>query len=186
MEQEIWKDVVGYEGLYQVSSLGNVKRLAKEKTNGRGNHAREEHILSYYILKGYKCVPLRKDNKCHTCYISRLVATAFIPNPDNLPFVNHKDEDKVNNCVYNLEWCTQTYNTNYGTCPQRISSALSIPVVQKTLDGEVVNIYKSRTQASQETGIGQSHICACANGRLKQTGGYIWRNVTEGEKQNGK
>lgn len=101
---ETFLSIPGYEGLYEVSNLGNVKSLRRGiilkpgKRNG-----------------GYKIVNLRKDNKDHWLAVHRLVAIAFIPNPLNLPFVNHKDENPCNNCVENLEWCTSQYNNTYGT-----------------------------------------------------------------------
>ena len=123
---EIWKDIKDYEGIYQISSLGNVKRLAYKIKNPapRANGSMlnfEEHLLKPRIIThGYLSVALykngiRKDYKLH-----RLVAQHFIPNPENKPEVNHKDENKTNNCVDNLEWCTHLYNSNYGTRPERI------------------------------------------------------------------
>lgn len=113
MEEEIWKDVVGFEGKYQVSNLGNVRSLYKR---------------SYLKLlkkgktpNGYLTAALYKDNKmCHKI-INKLVAEAFIPNPKNLPQTNHKNEIKTDNRVSNLEWCTAKYNTNYGNRNKKIS-----------------------------------------------------------------
>lgn len=102
----VWKPVVGFEGLYEVSSLGRVR-------NKKGE------ILKQRIKRTnctcYKSVDLWKDGRYHKKYIHRLLAEAFIPNPDNLPMVNHKDEDGTNNFIDNLEWCTREYNVNYGT-----------------------------------------------------------------------
>ena len=111
-EKEIWADIVGYEGLYMVSSLGNIKSLKKgliRKQSDNGN--------------GYKCISLYKNNKSKTFYVHRLVAQAFIPNPNNLPQVNHKDENPSNNCVNNLEWCDSKYNSNYGNHNKKLSEA---------------------------------------------------------------
>lgn len=94
MAEEIWKDVVGYEGLYKVSNLGNVYSNYVHRSLKQGNHR-----------DGYKFVILNKNGKSKYMSVHRLVATAFIPNQDDLPEVNHKDEDKTNNCVDNLEWC---------------------------------------------------------------------------------
>lgn len=105
---EIWKDITGYEGLYQVSNLGRVKST-------QYFHGTNERILKPISThNGYFRVHLRKDGKLKTFKIHRLVAEAFIPNPDNLPQINHKDEDKTNNRVDNLEWCSARYNCNYG------------------------------------------------------------------------
>ena len=103
---EIWKDIVGYEGLYQVSNLGNVKRINFFK--------KERFVIPCSNGSGYLYVSLSKNNKRKNFYIHRLVATAFIENHDNLPVINHKDENRSNNSVDNLEWCTQKYNCNYG------------------------------------------------------------------------
>ena len=114
---EIWKDVVYFEGLYQVSNLGRVKSLNYSRT-GR------EKVLKPSKTNGYLQVYLYKEGKSKRFSIHRLVAFAFIPNPNNLPIVNHKDEDKSNNCVDNLEWCTVAYNNNYGTKNQRQAESL--------------------------------------------------------------
>lgn len=111
--KEEWKDVVGFEGYYKVSNLGNVISL-------RRKFMRTEHLMSPAVTPyGYAVVCLRKPDIKTTVKVHRLVAQAFIPNPDNLPQVNHKDEDKLNNCVDNLEWCDSKYNINYGTVVQR-------------------------------------------------------------------
>ena len=116
MEKEIWKDIEGYEGRYQISNRGNVKSL-------NYNHNGKEKILKPIINNkhGYAYVGLHLEGKTKNYYIHRLVAIAFIPNPDNLPEVNHRDENKENNTVENLEWCDRAYNCNYGTHNKRIS-----------------------------------------------------------------
>lgn len=174
---EVWKDIVGYEGLYQVSNKGRVKRVATENMVGTGNYAREEHLLYQCCYNGYTSVALWKNNKSQRFKVHRLVALAFIPNPENLPFINHKDETRNNNCVENLEWCTHIYNVNYGTAQERLTAKKSIPVVQKTLDGQVVKTYPSARQAERETGISNGNISNCTNGRYKATCGYIWERA---------
>ena len=121
---EIWKDIEGFEGSYQVSNFGNVKSLPKlvyvSNPKFTGYRQTKERLLKSGKTKmGYKLVILRKDNKSKSVYVHRLVAKAFIPNPNNLPEVNHKDENPLNNDVNNLEWCTHSYNGNYGTVKQR-------------------------------------------------------------------
>ena len=118
MEEE-WRPIKDYEGLYEVSNMGRVKSLKRHDTLGR---EKEEKILALANDRlGYKMVSLCKDGKRTMYKVHRLVAIAFIPNPDNLPIINHKDENKSNNNVCNLEWCTYKYNSNYGTNPQRLS-----------------------------------------------------------------
>lgn len=114
--QEIWNDIQGYEGLYQVSNFGRVKSLERKIFNGENYHISKEKILSPGKDKdGYFQVQLYKEKTVKMRKIHRLVAEAFIPNPNNYPQVNHKDEDKQNNRIDNLEWCDGTYNQNYGT-----------------------------------------------------------------------
>ena len=115
--QEIWKDVAGFEGIYQVSDLGRVKSLPKYFNSKGYQELRKERILkprytgrnrnyaSVYFVDG------------HNYKIHRLVASAFIPNPNNLPLINHKDENPRNNCAYNLEWCDNSYNVKYSAKP---------------------------------------------------------------------
>lgn len=129
---EIWKPVLGYEGYYEVSNYGRVKRLETRVNSNRGGRAVREKILKQITTKfGYLTVHLCVENKRDKKKIHRLVAEAFIPNPDNLPCVNHKDENKSNNFVFvkpdgtidpeksNLEWCSVEYNNNYGTHQER-------------------------------------------------------------------
>ena len=143
--EEIWKDIDGYDGEYQVSNLGNVRSL---------NYMRrkETRELSKKNIKGYPYVILYKNTKIQRKRIHRLVAEAFIPNPNNLPEVNHKDENKANNRVDNLEWCTHQYNFQYTynrhpEHKQRImkegrkSAIRTKRVIQKNEDGEIICIY---------------------------------------------
>ena len=118
------KPVKGYEGYYEVDQFGRVfglERIIKVNDNGR-NYEKPiagKQLKQSMHTKGYKTVSLTKDGKTKTLFVHRLVAEAFIPNVDNLPMVNHKDEDKTNNFVENLEWCTNDYNINYGTARKR-------------------------------------------------------------------
>ena len=115
---EIWRDIKGYEGIYQISNKGRVKSLNYRRTG-------KEKILKPGKTKpGYLCISLyKKGEKCKCFSIHRLVAQAFLPNPDNLPIVNHKDENKLNNNVENLEWCNSEYNLNYGNRNERVNIA---------------------------------------------------------------
>ena len=128
---EVWKDIKGFEGYYQVSNLGNVKALSRKVLSGRCvNHSYNtlrEHLLSNGVGK-YCQVHLSKNGKTIPKLVHRLVAEAFIPNPNNLPCINHKDENPKNNCVDNLEWCSYKYNNEYndrlGKCKSKISNTL--------------------------------------------------------------
>ena len=172
MENEIWKDIEGYEGLYQVSNLGRVKSLARKT----GNQYNKENILSKErTRKGYYRVQLTK-NKEHKHYpIHRLVAIAFIPNPDNLPCVNHKDENKGNNCVYNLEWCDTFYNNNFGTRTERANDTKKLVIVQYDLNGNVVNSnWQCAREIAETLGYNEANIRNSCRTK-KAYRGYIWR-----------
>ena len=123
LDIEVWKPIKGYENLYEVSNLGNIKSLSREIiTSNNKKYFTKCKILKKDISnKGYYRVIFKINKKSKHYSVSRLVAEAFIPNPNNLPCVNHKDENPLNNCVSNLEWCTHKYNMNYGTRNQRIS-----------------------------------------------------------------
>lgn len=170
MENEIWKDIEGFEG-YQVSTLGRVKSLG----NGNSNNSKEKILKQYKNKKGYLFVNLYKDGKAKMFTIHRLVAKAFIPNPLNLPCVNHKTEDKSINYVWCIEWCTQKYNVNYGTRNERISKKLS----KKVLCVETGIIYPSIIEVERQTRIAYQNISACCNGKPKHktAGGFHWQYI---------
>lgn len=166
---EIWKPIKGYEGLYEVSNLGRIKSL-------NYNHTGKEKILKPTKDRyGYLQVTLCKNNIKKQYTVHRLVAEAFIDNPDNLPQVNHKDENKQNNNVDNLEWCDAKYNSNYGTGIERRAKSRQIPIIQYTLDGEFVREWDSAIQAEREGGFSNSHIIAVCKGKRPHHKGYIWR-----------
>ena len=138
------------------------------------------HKLIPYVNTGYEYVSLRKDGNTKKMRVHRLVANAFLPNPENLPVVNHKDENKLNNKLGNLEWCTHRYNAMYGThAPSNnikiAQELLKKRVSQISIKGEMVANYKSITEASQKTGISRSLISHCCCGDCKTAGGYIWQ-----------
>lgn len=170
METEIFRDVEGYEGLYQISNEGIVKSIWFGK----------ERILKPRKDRGgYYTVGFWKDRKLKWYKVHRLVATAFIPNPDNLPQVNHKDECKTNNTVENLEWCTQEYNNNYGVRNEKATKTQindhkkSKPV----LCVETGVVYPSTHEVYRQLGYSDSHISKCCNGRLKTAYKYHWKYV---------
>lgn len=167
---EIWRDVVNYEGLYQVSNFGNVKALGNGKT-----HNKHVHLLKQYTSYGYKRVGLCKDGKVNYFQVHTLVGKAFIKNENNLLYINHKDENKSNNHVENLEWCDIKYNCNYGTRNIRVANAHSKRVYQYSKDKtKLINTYKSLSEAERQTKIQHSHISECCNGKLEHIGGFYW------------
>lgn len=176
---EEWRPVVGYDGYYEVSNLGRVRSVGK--LDGAGKF-RKGRIRKQKISRtGYMEITLSKDTALKTKKVHRIVAEAFIPNPQNLPFVNHKDESRTNNCVDNLEWITPWDNAHYGTAQERLKATmpqkiknLQKPVVQSDLSGNVVSKYESITEAEEKTGVNKSHIVKCCKGKLTHTGGYRW------------
>lgn len=173
MRTEIWRDIAGYEGLYQVSNLGRVKSL------GNGRTCKTSRILKFIKTKvGYLYVQLCKDGKRKGFRVNRLVAEAFIPNTDGKPEVNHIDEDKANNSVENLEWVWPKDNINHGTRNERVAKKLSKLVLQFTLDDEFVREWES-TKECGRNGFSQGAVAACCRGEYKQHKGYIWKYKRE-------
>lgn len=175
---EEWRDIKGYEGLYQVSNLGRVKSLARKTNNQYG---KKERLMTQKLDKdGYKRVGLNKNGKQIYYGVHRLVAQAFISNPNNYPQINHKDENKSNNKVDNLEWCDGKYNQNYGTINERRTQKLKKKVICITT-GEK---FDSIIEASEKYNIknksdisrvckGKRNYCGNLNGK-KLEWGYIY------------
>lgn len=166
---ENWADIVTYKGLYQISDLGRVR-------NNKG-----QILKGYTNNKGYQMVHLRTKDSNKLCSIHRLVAIHFIPNPNNLPYVNHKNEIKTDNRASNLEWCTHSYNINYGTGNKRrsktkINNTYNTKAVRCI---ELKKTYPSTREAERQTGIDCSQISAVCNHKkgYKTAGGYHWRYV---------
>ena len=187
--EEIWKDIEGYEGKYQVSNMGRVRSLDYTimQPNAHDGHLQPitykgRMMKAHSINSGYLAVGLRNEQGKRQHLVHRLVATAFVENPQNLPDVNHKDEDKTNNRADNLEWCTKLYNSNYGNAQAKSSAAhlnhpdLSREVRQLSPSGELLHVYPSAMEAARQTGISQSGIVRCCNGEkyYKTAGGYRW------------
>lgn len=166
--KEIFKEIEGYENLYQISDQGTVKALGNDRT-------RKDRILKpAKDKKGYLVVGLSKQGKLKTHRVHRLVAQAFIPNPQNLEQVNHKDEDKTNNQLTNLEWCTRLYNNNYGTRNKRIAESRS----KQVLCVETGKIYHSIKEVHRQLGLSRGNISSACNGKLKEAYGYHWRFIS--------
>ena len=177
MENEEWLDIKDYEGYYQVSNLGRVKSLPREILDAGGVIRRRNGKLLTPRVTGnnYRQVSLCKNGVTRQFLLHRLVAEAFIPNSNNCAQVNHIDEDKANNSVSNLEWCTAKYNSHYSQTFKKAVAATSKKVVQCDLLGNVLNIWNSTQEASRATDVNQSLISRCCNGKRNKAGGYLWK-----------
>lgn len=163
---EVWKDIENYEGIYEISNHGNVKSVSRKGTCGG--------LLKLSKDKnGYLCVGLNKNGKRKTFKVHRLVAMAFVQNTYGLPEVNHKDEDKENNCYSNLEWCDHKYNSTYGTRGERISSALSKAIYSVDEYGNIEH-FKSFNEAQRITGIFATNIRCSITGIYSKAGNRKW------------
>ena len=181
MNKEIWKDITGYEGLYQVSNMGRVKSLERTFINkiGRERYVKECILKPVINRDGYLLVTLCAGGKRKNLMVHRLVCEAFYDNPDNKPQVNHVNEDKTDNRVENLEWATAEENLNHGTHNERMAKSLSKPVGQYTRDGELIKVWQSATEAKRGGGFNLSNISEVANGKRKSHKGFIWRYVSK-------
>ena len=161
--KEIWKDISGYEGLYTISNLGNVRSYYTNK------------ILKQEVVRsGYKAVYLHKDGNRSHKYIHILVAETFLPNPQNLPIINHKDENPANNSVDNLEWCTYKYNNMYNDAHIKRAIKQSKQVFQYDSNGVLVNIHISVREAGRYINASSSNIASCCNGDSYTCRGFVW------------
>lgn len=191
--REIWRPVKGFDGIYTVSNYGRIM-------SWNPYHRNEPLLLKTWLgNKGYLRIVLRKNGEKVHKQVAIIVAEAFLPNPDNLPQVNHKDENKTNNFVWvnddgsadpirsNLEWCTNKQNINYGTRNKRMVETRTrqgqirgeMSVVQLSLDGELVNVFKSLCEAERQTGAFSSIICKCCKGINQTHHGFRWKYLKD-------
>ena len=182
-EFELWKDIKGFEGLYQVSTWARVRSLDRWVVykNGRKRFLKGKILKYSYSKSGYIQYSLYKSNKMFTFKLHRLVAEAFIHNTDILPEVNHKDEDKTNNYPFNLEYCTRKYNHNYGTRNKRAGESnkngkCSKKVYQYDLNYNLLKVWLSVNECGRN-GFDFSHISKCCLGKQKTHKGYIWSYI---------
>lgn len=180
---EVWRPVVGYYGLYEVSNFGRVRSLPR---NGTINKVR---ILKLWTVRyGYLKATLSKDNKVKAFSVHRLVAMAFLPNPNNLPFINHKDYNTSNNYVHvnedgtvdpaksNIEWCSVQYNNTYGDRLEKASWGCRKPILQFTNEDVFIKRWPGGgVQIHEELGYSRSQISSCCHGRIKTYKDCIWK-----------
>lgn len=180
---EIWKDIKGYENLYQISNMGRVKSLDRIDNN---NHHKKEQILKIKEYKGYCYIKLSKCGKQTQFLLHRLVAENFIPNPENKPCIDHINTDKTDNRVENLRWVTQKENVNNPISISKMKKnhhlkntfgaehPLSKPILQFTLDGKLVRKWDCTADVERELGFKNSYISLCCNSKKQKAYGYKW------------
>ena len=176
MTKEVWRDIEGYEGLYQVSDQGRVKSLGRK-------WSKSERTLKPVVRHdGYVVVNLYSGGERKMFKVHRLVCEAFHGNPDNKPQVNHINEIKTDNRASNLEWATARENSNFGTRNERLGKAQSKSVGQYTRYGQLIKIWPSTKEVQRQTGFSNCNISLAANGKYKQAYGFIWKYVESEEK----
>lgn len=191
MQEEVWKDIEGYEGVYQVSTYGRVKSLDRYilKSDGVTSFVKGRILVLAIDKDGYTRIGLCVSNIKKYVYIHRLVAQTFILNPNNLPKINHKDMSPnikegvpVNNYVENLEWCTNQYNNTYGNRLEKFSKTMrerkhingGRTVYQYDLDYNLIKVWNTVLSIEKELGFCESSIRRCCYAKIKQCYGYIW------------
>jgi len=189
--QEIWKDIKGFEGSYQVSNLGNIRSLTRKVNTFYGVRTVKGKILKPLKTNtNYFRVDLKQNQKHNYLSIHKLVAETFIPNPNNYPVINHKDNNPLNNCLDNLEWCTQSYNVQYAYKNGNAKPTTgcfkkgNIPhnrkkVNQYSKDGKFLRTFISIKEAASSVDTVPSNINQCLSGSTKTAKGYIWRYANE-------
>lgn len=195
--QEIWKDVSGYYGFYQVSNMGRVRSVDRyvDMKDGRVKFIKGQDMKLFLDNRGYCRVPLSKNNKLRFLGVHRIVLLAFVPNVMEYPQVNHKNGIKNDNRVDNLEWCTASHNQKHAyDAGLKVSSYMGMcgvlhhrskPAIQIDFDGNVIRHYESVNMAAIDTGIGAGSIWNCCNGKRKLAGGYKWMYKKDYEKKFG-
>ncbi len=180
---EIWKDVIGYEGQYQVSNKGNVRSLDRvidvDREGARKQKMFSKHrMLRMQKLNGYYRVRLNNGKKIKRYFVHRLVAEAFLENKNNFPIVNHKDENRSNNCVENLEWCTYSYNVRYGSSLVKLTKfhPNCKKVGKYDESGNLLETYISISDACNKNCCCHSNLSKALN-RGKKYRGFYWRFI---------
>lgn len=178
---EVWKDIPGYEGLYQASTYGRVKSMEKYRTVNRFGGLQllpEKILIPSPNKKGYLHLSLCNSDGKSTRRVHKLICSTFLPhfNKEHTQ-INHKNEDKTDNRVENLEWCTATYNNNYGSRNERASRASSKSIARYDLNGNYIDCYSSAKEIEEVFGFCKEGIRACCRGEYQQMCNYIWQYI---------
>jgi len=172
-----WKPIKDFENLYEVSNAGEVRSLDHIRRTGRSKYLQKGKLLKSGLNKktNYLMVSLSKNGKSITKYIHKLVAETFLDNPNGYKYINHKDENTLNNNTENLEWCSAKYNANYGNRNRKIADKLSKKINQYDLNNNFIRTWNSSMEIERTIGIDQSNVCLCCNGKRNTVGGYKWK-----------
>ena len=178
----MWKTIKGYEGYYEVSDDGRVRSLDRVVKNfGNFRRCLKGNEMKLSIAKsGYYVVNLRKERTTKVFTVHTLVAQAFIDNPNNYPTVNHKDGNKLNNTVDNLEWVSYGEN-NIHAIKHNLRKPRGVQISQFDLSGNKIAVFRSVAEASRKTNISRESISLCVNHYTHSAGGYIWKKDSEGQ-----
>lgn len=168
---EVWKDIKGYEGFYIASNKGNIKSL------NYGNTGVCKNLVFSTDRYGYKTVILYKNKEKRTYRVHRIIAEAFVPNPNNFPIINHKNEIKSDNRAENLEWCDARYNINYSRHGEKYSGTRPKRIYQKDKNGNVIKEWESICEAARVLGLCKSSISNCCRGKIDSYKSYIWEFI---------
>lgn len=180
---EIWKNIENFD-MYEVSNCGRVrsKKIKRSRTLARKPEIKYRILKPHIDKRGYCSVIIQNNYYILKVSVHRLVAKAFLDNPNNLPSVNHINEDKLDNSVSNLEWCTNEYNSNYGTRNERIGKTAKHNMKQckitdqYDLNGNFIKRWNSLEQIYRELNYGKSNISRCCSGKAKTAYGYLWKH----------
>ena len=180
----IWKTIDGYDGYYEVSDEGEIRSVDRYVEYTKGKHKGTLSFIKGRVMKqsvntaGYLVVNLRKNGTANVALVHILVATAFLENPNNLPTVNHKDGNKCNNSILNLEWASYSEN-NIHALKIGLRNPRGCRITQYSLNGEFIKEYRSVCEAARQTGFSRGGISHCINGRCKTSSGFIWIKLSE-------
>lgn len=193
---ELWKSVVGYEGLYEVSNLGRIKSLARQETftSALGKivkRSRKGRIIIQSESKGYSRAHMCKNGIVKIALVHRMVGVAFIPNPNNYPEINHKNGIRSDNRVENLEWCSKSQNIRhcYDVLKRKVSPNVinvyggdhpaSTPILQYDLNGNFLREWPSAIEIQRALNVNSPNIIACCRGKQQTCGGFSWKHKHE-------